>query len=434
MTVLRSGALPDTRDYLALPLSRRIGWVVLLGSMTALGAMNIDLYLPAFPVVQEDFATSATLVQVTLTGALVGFAVGQLVIGPLSDAIGRRVPLLAGLALFLLASLACAFAPTIEVLIALRVLQGVGVAGAAVVALAVVNDLFDGVGAARLVARLILVLGVMPVLAPSIGSYLLELTSWRGLFVLLAVVGAVLAVAASVLLPETLPPARRRPTGVRATARTYRVMLSDRATLGLVLTAGLAISAVFSYIAGAPFVLQEIYGLDAQGFALAFALVGACLVIGTQLTGQLVTSIPAQRLLLIGLTGGMVGSVAVLVLVVTGVGGLAALLVALSVVTVFVGVALPSAASMVLSRHTWAAGSASALLGFTQFGLAGIWAPTFGLFGLRDDLTMGLAMTLAMGAALVLHVALVRTALATPPVLPLHADDQASPAAAPVPA
>ncbi|MBC8090378.1 MAG: multidrug effflux MFS transporter [Pseudonocardia sp.] len=404
MSVLRPGPLPASRDYLVLSAVQRAGWAVLLGALVAIGAFNIDLYLPAFPLLQEEFATSAVRVQVTLTGSLVGFAVGQLIIGPLSDAFGRRLPVIVGLALFVLASLAAAAAPTIEVLIALRVLQGLGVAGAAVIALAMVNDLFDGVGAARLIARLILVLGVAPVFAPSIGSFVLTVTSWRGVFLLLAVLGAVVLVVGVTRLPETLPPVRRRAAGVRASAQTYRALLGDRAMVGLMLTAGLSIATLFSYIAGAPFVLQELYGLDTQQFGLAFAAIGAALVIGTQLTGQLVTRTAPERLLVTGLSGALAASLVLAGLVVTSTGGLPGFLGALLVTALFVGVALPTAPAMVLSRHGWAAGSASALLGFTQFAIAGLWAPVFGSFGLRADLTMAVAMTSATILALAVYL------------------------------
>lgn len=311
----------------------------------------------------------------TLTGSLLGFAVGQLVVGPLSDSFGRRLPLLSGLALFVVASLAAAATPTVEVLIAMRVLQGFGVAGAAVIALAIVNDLFDGVGAARLISRLILVLGVAPVFAPSIGSYMLQITSWRGVFVLLASLGAALLVVGLVRLPETLPTERRRAAGVRTSTRTYRVLLGDRAMVGLMLTAGLSISTLFSYIAGAPFILQELYELDTQQFALAFAALGAALVVGTQITGQLVTRIAPEKLLVAGLSGALGASMLLAALVVTTTGGLPGLLLALLATALFVGVALPTAPAMVLARHGWAAGSASALLGFTRFGIAGLCAP-----------------------------------------------------------
>lgn len=426
---LRPVQLPASRDYLQLPAARRAGWAALLGSMIAIAAFNIDLYLPAFPEIQDELATSAVRVQLTLTGSLLGFAAGQLVLGPLSDAVGRRPPLLAGLALFVLASLAAAAAPNIEALIVLRVLQGIGVAATYVVALAMVKDMFDGVGAARLIARLILVLGVAPILAPSIGSAVLEVTGFRGVFVLLALLGAALLAVGLLRLPETLPPERRTPAGRRETARTYRALLADRALVGLVLTAAFSISTLFSYIAAAPFVLQELYGLDTQQFGLAFAAIGAALIAGTQLTGQLVIRVAPERLLLTGLCGSLGAALLLAALVSTGTGGLPGLLLALLATALFVGIALPTAPALVLARHGRAAGSASALLGFTQFAIAGLWAPGFGLLGLRGDLGMALAMTSATALAVATYLVVARPAMTARPAPQRHSDDGPAPLA-----
>ena len=393
--------LPPTRDFLSLPPRSRAGWVVLLGSMAALGALTIDTYLPAFPALRDDLATSARLVQLTLTGTLVGVALGQLAVGPLSDALGRRVPLLVGLGIHLAASVGCALAPSVEVLGVLRVLQGLGSAAASVTALAVVRDLFDGAGSSRLVARLVLVIGVSPLLAPSLGGALLAVTGWRGIFAVLAVVALVLMAVAALRLPETLPPARRRPAGPRSTAATYRRLLGDRATGGLVLTAGLTNSMIFSYVAGAPFVLQELYGLDAQQFALAFAAIGACFVAGTQVTAQLVATVAPQRLLVTGLVGALVAALALVVDATTHGAGLLGVVGLLCATTVFVGMAIPSTPALVLGRNGWAAGSAAALVGFAQFGLGAVVAPLVGLLGLRGDLTLGLAVASGAAAALV---------------------------------
>lgn len=394
-------ALPPTRDFLSLPARSRVGWVVLLGSMAAIGAFTIDTYLPAFPALRDDLGTTARLVQLTLTGTLVGVALGQLVVGPLSDALGRRGPLLIGLGVHLAASVGCALAPSIEVLGVLRVLQGLGSATASVTALAVVRDMFDGAGASRLIGRLTLVIGVSPLLAPSLGGWLLTTTSWRGIFVVLAVMALALMAVAALRLPETLPRERRRPAGPRGTTTTYRALLSDRATWGLVLTAGLTNSMIFSYVAGAPFVLQELYGLDAQQFALCFAAIGACFVAGTQVTAQLVATVAPQRLLATGLSGALVSALALVVDASTHAAGLAGVVALLCVTTVFIGMAIPSTPALVLGRNGWAAGSAAALVGCAQFGLGAAVAPLVGLLGLRGDLTMGVAVATGAGAALV---------------------------------
>src|SRR5918911_2399899 len=187
-----------------------------LGAFVAVGPLTIDMYLPALPTLRADLATTSAAVQLTLTGTLVGLAVGQLLIGPWSDALGRRRPLLAGVALHVLASLLVLVAPTVEVLAVLRVLQGIGTAAAGVVALAIVRDLFEGRPAATMLSRMFLVMGVAPVLAPTLGGELLRFTSWRGVFAALAGYGVLLLAIAGLALQETLPPERRRPGGIAA--------------------------------------------------------------------------------------------------------------------------------------------------------------------------------------------------------------------------
>src|SRR3954471_2077752 len=208
--------------------------VLLLGVLVALGPFTIDMYLPALPVIGPDLGSTPAAVQLTLTGTLVGLAVGQLVIGPLSDTLGRRRPLLAGVALHVAASLLVLIAPNLETLAVLRVLQGVGTAAGAVIALAIVRDLFDGRAAATMLSRLFLVIGAAPVLAPTIGGEILRFTSWRGIFVLLAVYGLLLLAVGAFQLRETLPAERRSSSGVAGTLRGYRSLFGDRVYVGLV--------------------------------------------------------------------------------------------------------------------------------------------------------------------------------------------------------
>src|SRR3954470_8749703 len=224
----RPEPVPDApRSAAAPPGAARTA--LTLGAFVALGPLTIDMYLPALPTITRELGTTSATVQLTLTGTLLGLGLGQLVLGPLSDAFGRRRPLLAGTALHVLASLLVLVAPNVAVLGTLRVLQGAGAAAGAVIALAVVRDLYDGRAAATMLSRLFLVLGVAPVLAPTIGGEILRFTSWRGVFALLAVYGVLLLVLGAVALRETLPPERRRRGGLAGTVRTYRRLLTDRA-------------------------------------------------------------------------------------------------------------------------------------------------------------------------------------------------------------
>lgn len=383
---------------------QRLRLVLVLGSLIAIGPLTIDMYLPALPAIMEDLRLTSAQVQLTLTGTLAGLAIGQLLIGPLSDAFGRRRPLLAGVTLHVLASLLCAVAPNIEVLGALRVLQGLGTAAAAVVAMAVVRDLFSGAAFATLFSRLILVMGIAPILAPTLGSGVLGWTNWRGIFVVLAVFGVVLLTVAAVGLRETLPAALRRSAALGATLRTYGSLLRDRTFIGLVLVAGLAMAAIFAYVAGSSFVMQEQYGLDEQEFGLAFGAGAVGLIFATQWNVRLLRRYPPQRILVAALTAGTLAAAGLLAFAATGFGGLPTLLAALWLVLAAAGLAIPNAPALALSRHGEAAGTASALLGAVQFGTGALAAPLVGVLGTG---AVGMALVVAGGMACAMVVLLV---------------------------
>ena len=260
-----------------------VRFVLVLGALIAIGPLTIDTYLPALPSITRDLAASESAVQGTLTGILLGMGLGQLLVGPLADAIGRRRPLIAGLALHIAASVFCAFAPTIELLTVGRAIQGLGNAAVAVVSMAMVRDLFAGSAAATMLSRLMLVMGLAPVLAPTLGGFILQLTSWRGVFVILAVAGVLMVTLASFALRETLPVERRRPLAFRPVLATYASLLRDRTFVGLVLISGLMFATLFSYIGGSSFVLQDIYGLSVAQFGLAFGLNSLGFLTGSQL-------------------------------------------------------------------------------------------------------------------------------------------------------
>ena len=360
---------------------QRLRLILVLGSLIAVGPLTIDMYLPALPAIVDDFATSSAAVQLTLTGTLIGLALGQLLIGPLSDAVGRRAPLIAGTALHIIASVCCALAPNVTVLGALRVVQGLGAAAAAVIATAVVRDLFTGTAFARMLSRLLLVMGAAPVLAPTLGSELLRWTQWRGVFAALAVFGVLLMLVAVLGLPETLPPARRQRGGPLHIVRLYGGLLRDRAFVGLIMVAGLAMAALFAYVAGSSFVMQEQYGLDEQQFGIAFGAGAIGLIAATQGNVRLLRRYTPQRILLVALLAGTAAALVLVALAVTGLGGLPALLVALWLVLAATGLALPNAPALALSRHGEAAGTASALLGAVQFGVGAVAAPLVGVLG-----------------------------------------------------
>ncbi|MBJ7463526.1 MAG: multidrug effflux MFS transporter [Mycolicibacterium sp.] len=373
--------------------------ITVLGLMIALGPLTIDMYLPALPRIAEDLSVSSSVVQLTLTGTLAGLAFGQLIIGPLSDSLGRRVPLMAGIALHMVASLVCLFAPNIEVLGAGRVLQGFGAAAAAVVAVAVVGDLYVDSAAATVMSRLILVLGVAPVIAPSLGAVVLLKASWHWIFAVLVVLAGLLFLLAALALPETLPTSHRRPLHVRSIVATYGELLRDFRFVTLVLVAALSMAGLFGYIAAAPFVLQGDYGLNQQSFALVFAA-GAIILIGaTQSNVVLLRRFAPQAIMLVALIISVIAAIVFVVLAVTGVAGLAGFLGPVLVILGGMGLVLPNAPAVALSRHHDAAGTAAALLGAAQFGLGAVTAPVVGMLGNNE---FALALVMLVGSAIAL--------------------------------
>ncbi len=377
--------------------SERVRVILVLGSLIALGPLTIDMYLPALPAIADDLGTSSAAVQLTLTGTLLGLGLGQLAIGPFSDAVGRKLPLVLGTVLHVVSSLLCLVAPNVAVLGVLRMLQGVGAAAAMVVALAVVRDLFTGRAAATALSRLMLVMGAAPILAPTLGAAILLTGSWRGVFAALAVLGVALMLVAMFLLRETLPPARRRTGAFRPVLRTYRSLVTDRQFVVLALVAALGMSALFSYVSGSSFVLQEGYGLDQQQFGLVFGI-GAIAIIGaSQLNVLMLNRYSPEQVVLAALGGAVAAGVVLTVLAVFG-AGLLGFVIPLFFLLGAVGFVLPNAPALALSRHGEAAGTAAALLGATQFGLGALLAPLVGVLG-NDGPALAITMTASAAVA-----------------------------------
>lgn len=373
--------------------------IVVLGVMVALGPLTIDMYLPALPKIGDELGVSSSVAQLTLTGTLAGLALGQLILGPLSDSLGRRGPLMAGIVLHMLASLLCMFAPNIAVLGVARMLQGMGAAAAAVVAIAVVGDLFAGSAAATVMSRLMLVLGVAPVLAPSLGAAVLLKASWHWVFAALVVMAGALLLVAALALPETLPVDHRRPLKVRGIAATYLELLRDVRFMVLVLVAALGMSGLFAYIAAAPFVLQGDYGLDQQGFALVFAAGAIALIGATQFNVVLLRRFAPQIIMRWALVAASAAGAVFVGLSVAHIGGLVGFVVPVWAILGAMGLVIPNAPAVALSRHPDAAGTAAALLGAAQFGVGAAVAPLVGVLG-NGAIALALVMTVGMVVAL----------------------------------
>jgi DHA1 family bicyclomycin/chloramphenicol resistance-like MFS transporter len=377
----------------------RARMILILGAMVALGPLTIDMYLPALPKIAEELSVSSSVAQLTLTGTLAGLALGQLIVGPLSDSLGRRRPLMAGIVLHMLASVLCVLAPNIAVLGVARGLQGMGASAAMVVAIAVVGDLFADSMAATVLSRLMLVLGVAPVLAPSLGAAVLLQASWHWVFAALVVMAGALLLVAALALPETLPVAHRRPLRVRGIAATYLELLRDLRFVILVLVGALGMSGLFAYIAGASFVLQGRYGLDQQVFALIFGAGAVALIGATQFNVVLLRRFSPQSITLWALLAASLAGMVFVGLSVADIGGLPGFVLPVWAILAAMGLVIPNAPALALSRHQDAAGTSAALLGAAQFGLGAAVAPLVGVLG-NDEFALALVMTSGVVVAL----------------------------------
>ncbi|MFJ1877437.1 multidrug effflux MFS transporter [Streptomyces chartreusis] len=406
----RGGPIPDVSqsavsrtDRPPARTLRTTGLLVtfILGGLTATPPLAMDMYLPALPEVTGSLHAPAATVQLTLTACLAGMALGQLVVGPMSDRWGRRRPLLAGLAVYVVATALCALAPTVESLVAFRLAQGLAGAAAIVIARAVVRDLYDGLAMARFFSTLMLISGVAPIVAPLIGGQILRVTDWRGVFVVLTVVGVLLAGLVWRRLPETLAPEDRHAGGVGEALRAMRGLLADRAFAGYTLTGGFAFAALFAYIAASPFVIQEIYGASPQTFSLLFGLNSVGLVAVGQINGKLLVGrVGLDRVLGVGLAIVVLAATALLLmsLGVFGEVGLVPVAAALCVLMSAMGITLPNTQALALQRTKHAAGSASALLGTSSFLIGAVASPLVGIAG--EDTAVPMAVV-QLAAALV---------------------------------
>jgi DHA1 family bicyclomycin/chloramphenicol resistance-like MFS transporter len=385
--------------------ARRVGLLVtlVLGGLTALPPLSMDMYLPALPAVTRSLGSPAATVQLTLTACLAGMALGQLVVGPMSDKWGRRRPLLIGMIVYVAATAICALAPTAELLIGFRLLQGLAGAAGIVIARAVVRDLYDGVEMARFFSTLMLISGVAPIIAPLIGGQVLRITDWRGIFVVLAAVGIVLTLVVAKWLHETLPKENRHSGGVGEALHTMRGLLADRVFTGYTLTGGLAFAALFAYISASPFVVQEIYGASPQTFSLLFGVNSVGLIAVGQINGKLLVGrVSLDKALGFGLTVITLAATALLLMTsgVFGKVGLFPIAAGLFVLMSAMGLALPNTNALALTRTPHAAGSASALIGTSAFLIGAVASPLVGIAGEATAVPMAVVqLTCALASA-----------------------------------
>ncbi|MET0725074.1 MAG: multidrug effflux MFS transporter [Leifsonia sp.] len=375
-----------------LTARQRLVYILVLGALTALGPFTIDLYLPAFPVLQDELGVSAAVIQLTLTGTMIGFGLGQLIVGPWSDKVGRRVPLLVATSVHLVACVGAALSPDIFWLGAFRLIMGFGAAAGGVVAMAMVRDLFGGRPLVKMLSRLALVSGLAPVLAPVIGSQLLLFMDWRGIFWVLALYGAVVIVCVALLIVETLPKGERQVSGHSTMAQRYRALFSDRTFVGVALIGGMTFTGLFAYLSSSSFLFQGVYGFDAQQYGLLFAVNSIGVVLGVQASSLLMRrGVGPQWIIATTTVVLLIGAIAIMVLDVTG-AGLWGTVLPLFLFIAACGFTFPCIQVLALVNHGREAGTAASVLGALNFGLAGLLSPIVGLLGVSSALPMGAVM------------------------------------------
>jgi len=393
-------------------LSRRL--IVVLALLTAVAALSTDLYLPAFPLVSDDLEASASAVQLTLTGFMVGMAAGQLFWGPVSDRFGRYRPLLLASILLVAASAVSALSTSIGMLVLARVLQGLAGSAGVVIARAIGRDLATGHALARLFSVLAVIMGIAPVVAPVIGGILVGPVGWQGVLWVLTAFTVIILLAVIAVVPETLPIPDRAPAGLRQVGRSLVTVLSDRSFLGYTLVQGFGFGTVFAFISASSFVLQEQYELSETAYSVVFAINAVGMILGGILNGRLVGRLGEQRLLRIGVTTLVAAATLLAALAVAG--GrppLVALQALVFLASLCVGPIMANSATLALGRHGGAtAGMAAAILGAVQSGLAGTISPLVSLNGPATALSMAVVMAVSALCAGATYVALCRPAKA----------------------
>ena len=397
--------MTDSAAALRPALTRLLPTLLLL--LTVFGPISMDLYLPALPALTNDLGASTSVAQLTVTACLVGLAAGQLLAGPLSDRFGRRGILLIGIVAYIATSALCAASPTIETLIVARFVQGLAGGVGIVIAQAAGRDVYSGGALIRFYGRLTVVGGLAAIIGPLLGGLLTAVTDWRGLFAFLAVLGGGILVISLFAFPETLPPARRTRGGWAQTIRDYRTLVTDAPFLGAVLNQGFLYAALFAYLAGSTFVLQDIYGLSPLGYALAFGLNSAGFMVFGYLAGRLAERWSVRGTLITGIVVAGVGAAGLLVAGLTPM-PLWAVVISLFALAVGVAITSPPATTLALVDYPQMAGTASSLLGMVRFGLGGVAAPLVGVAGAASILPLGLVTVVAVGLSAVAFLALAR--------------------------
>ena len=404
----------STPTHVGLPLT------IVLGLLTTFGPISMDLYLPVLPALAKELGAPIWSAQLTVSACLLGLAAGQIVAGPMSDRLGRRRPLLIGIAAYILTSVLCAVTQSIEVLIVVRFLQGLAGAVGIVIAQAAGRDLYSGTRLVRYYGRLTVLGGLAAIIGPLIGGQLAAFTDWRGIFLFLGAVGAVIFAASALTYRETLPPGLRTSGGLAQTRRDFAQLVSDRTFFGAALLTGFVNAALFAYLSGSTFVLQDLYGLSPQGYSLAFGLNSLGFMVFGFAAGRLAERWSERGVLLVGVVMCVIGAGGLLA---TGLLHLPLIAMVASLLTMVSGVAVttPPSTSLAMADYPHLAGTASSLLGLARFAFGGLAAPLVGVGGPGTALPLGVVTFAACIAAGLTYTATMRRREPKPPRQPISA-------------
>ncbi|WP_026090210.1 Bcr/CflA family efflux MFS transporter [Salinicoccus carnicancri] len=387
---------------------KRMGLALLLGMLAIMGPLNIDMYLPSFPGIAQDLGTTASLVQVSLTACLLGLASGQVVIGPFSDAQGRKRPLLVSTSLFVVASLLCALAPNIHVLIAARFLQGFTASAGVVLSRAVVRDVFSGRELSKFFSLLMVINAVAPMAAPIAGGaiLLLPFARWHTIFLFLGILGILIVIIVAVSLRETLPPEKRIQSSGPATLRTIGGLFTDRSFIGYAVLVGFVHGGSFAYVSGTPFIYQGIYGVSPQTFSILFGINGIAIIIGSFIIGRLGAVIHEKKLLRTAVIIAVSATFILLIMTIIE-GPLAAIVILIFIYMTTMGMTITSTFTLGMSEQGHRAGSASAVLGMLPLLLGAVFSPLAGV-NEASAIPMGVILFSTSSVGLIAYIRLIR--------------------------
>ncbi|MGG4221627.1 multidrug effflux MFS transporter [Paenibacillus jamilae] len=384
-----------------------LGFALILAVFSALGPFTVDMYLASLPQIAIFFGTSATAVQASLTTSLLGLGLGQLIMGPLSDIYGRRQPLLISMILYIFSSIGCAFAPSIGWFISLRFIQGVAASAGLVISRAIVRDRFSGIEMTKFISLLTMISNVAPLISPTAGSTVMSYSSWLGVFIFLGVLGIGLTGITIWGLKESLPVQQRISGSPRVLMKNYNSLFRKRSFMGYALVNGILFAGVFAYVAGTPFIYQNIYGVSPQLFSILFALNGLAIILGSQFVKLLAGRVTEGRLFLIGIILAFISSAAVLFIVLVH-GVLSAMFISIFLFALSIGIIGPISFTLAMESQGHIAGSASAVLGTLQFALGAITSPLVGIAGENSAIPFGIVIFSTSLLSIITYLILVK--------------------------